>query len=120
MTSAAAKAGVDPRVSLFLLLTGAVGGMLARSEATLFGLFFIALVYLALGGIAGKIPGYLILWLILWGIARLGVAILRADPTLGASASPFQTLGFRVTGRWCRCCLPCCSTGYPPVALWRR
>lgn len=75
--------GIDPRVYLFMLLAGAVFSMLATSEAALLALFCVALVFQAIGGRAGKIPGYLLSWAVMWGIAQGGLALLRLDPSMG-------------------------------------
>lgn len=73
--------GLDPRGLIFLLLYSSVAGMLARSEAALLLLFSIALLLQIIGGNAGKIPGYIIGFLVFWGIARLGVLWLSVNPS---------------------------------------
>lgn len=83
MMTSVDKKPIDPRVYLFLLLAGAICGMLAHSETALFLLFIVSLFFQVIAGNASKTLGYLAFWFILFEIAQLGVMILRNDPAMG-------------------------------------
>lgn len=87
---------IDPRVFLFLMLAGTGAGMFAHTEASMLLVFGITLVWQVLAGRARDIPGFVMIYLVLWAITASSIAWVEADPS-SSLALTLSNMG--LTGR---------------------